>query len=155
MANSNKPLTPALANADDGGMPRGGDRRQSSTPRLSSFSFGAGRRRNVRRDEEREGAFVDLYNPWLLALIGWVAVMNGLDSFFTIHHLQSGGIELNPVAGHLLMTGRIGFVLGKAVMITLALLVLTMHKNFVMARIGLFLAVSTYTALVCYHLWLL
>lgn len=134
---------------------RGPNRRQRDTPRLSRFSLSGGRRRSVRRDEEREGSFVDLYSPLVLFLIGWVALMNSADSFFTIYHLQVGGIELNPVAAALLETGRLGFVLGKAVMITLALLVLCLHKNFYLARIGLSAAVATYTALVGYHLWLL
>ena len=37
----------------------------------------------------------------------------------------------------------------------MALLVLAIHKNFILARIGLFTAVLTYSLLVCYHLWLL
>ncbi len=98
---------------------------------------------------------MDLYQPWMLGLIGWVALMNAADSFFTIFHLQVGGIELNPIAAMLLETGRVGFVLGKATMITLALLVLCMHKNFYLARWGLGASVATYTGLVGYHLWLL
>ena len=131
------------------------DRRQRGTPRLSRYSLWGGRRRQVRRDAEREGSFVDLYSPGVLALIAWVALMNSADSFFTIFHLQVGGIELNPVAAALLETGRLGFVLGKAVMITLALLVLALHKNFYLARMGLGAACTTYTALVGYHIWLL
>lgn len=135
--------------------PRGLDRRTSDTPRFSKYSLRGGRRKEVRRDEEREGSFVDLYSPAILGLIFWVGLMNAADSFFTIFHLQVGGIELNPVAALLLETGRIGFVFGKAIMVTLALLVLCMHKNFYLARWGLAASVATYTALVGYHLWLL
>jgi hypothetical protein len=88
-------------------------------------------------------------------LLCWVALMNSADSFFTIYHLQFGGIELNPIAAMLLETGRIGFVLGKCLLISLALLVLCLHKNFFLARIGMGTAVATYTMLVGYHLWLL
>jgi len=149
------------ASADEQHAPRGSqvqrstDRRQGGTPRLSRYSFFGGRRKRVRREAEREGSFVDLYSPAVLALIAWVALMNSCDSFFTIYHLQVGGIELNPVAAALLETGRLGFVLSKATMITLALLVLALHKNFFLARIGLSAAFTTYTALVGYHLWLL
>ncbi len=155
MNQSPESASPALQNAAGDSLPRGGDRRSNRTPRLSRYSFGRGRRRTVRRDEEREGSFVDIYHPSILLVIGWVALMNGLDSFFTIHHLQAGGIELNPVAAQLLISGRLGFVMGKAVLITLALLVLAIHKNFFLARIGLVTAVLTYTLLVCYHIWLL
>ena len=138
-----------------GHQPRGADRRREATPRLSRFAFRGGRRRTVRRSEEREGSFVDLHSPLVLIPVLWVAAMNAADSFFTIHHLQAGGIELNPVAGLLLESGRFGFVFGKALMISLALLVLCVHRNFLLARIGLRTAVATYTALVGYHLWLL
>jgi hypothetical protein len=147
--------TPPKPVATSGSAQRRACRREQDTPRLSRFSLGGGRRKAVRREEEREGSFVDIYSPVVLALIGWVALMNSADSFFTIYHLQVGGIELNPVAAVLLETGRFGFVFGKALMITLALLVLCVHKNFFLARIGLSAAVATYTALVGYHLWLL
>ena len=77
-----------------------------------------------------------------------------LDSFFTLVHLQAGGIELNPLAAILLETGRIGFVLWKAVLIGGAILVLCIHKNYVIAKAGLILAAVAYTILVGYHLML-
>ena len=134
---------------------RGPDRRRRPTPRLSRFALLGGRRRRVRRRDEREGAFVDLYDARLLLLAGWVALMNCLDSFFTLYHLQSGGIELNPVADALLRTGRESFVVWKSALISVALLVLCLHKNFSLARIGLAAATATYTLLVGYHIWLL
>ena len=128
------------------------DRRDQATPRLSAYSFGAGRRKAVRRQEDREGSFVDVYGLRLFLLIGWVSLMNVADSFFTLVHLQMGGVELNPVAGALLGTGREGFVLAKSGLISLALVILCLHKNFTLARIGLIVAAAAYTALVCYHL---
>ncbi len=133
----------------------GGDRRQNPTPRFSRYSLNGGRRRTVRRDEEGEGSFVDLYTPTMLFVVIWVALMNIGDSFFTLHHLQHGGIEMNPVADQLLRTGRLGFVLSKGVMIGLALLVLTLHKNFRLARFGMWAAAGAYTLLLAYHIYLL
>ncbi len=132
----------------------GGDRRDQSTPRFSAYSFVGGRRRWIRREEEREGSFVDVYGLkiWCLAL--WVALMNIGDSYFTLVHLQAGGIELNPVAEMLLQSGRVGFVLLKAVLIGVALVILVVHKNFFLARVGVWTAAGTYTALVLYHLLL-
>lgn len=134
---------------------RGPDRRQRPTPRFSRYSFWGGRRRRVRRHEEREGAFVDLFEWPLLLLAGWVALMNSADSFFTLYHLQAGGVELNPIADRLLRLGRENFVFWKAALIAGALLVLCVHKNFALARLGLAAATLTYTLLVFYHLWLL
>jgi hypothetical protein len=45
-------------------------------------------------------------------------------------------------------------VLSKSLLIGLALLVLCVHKNFFLARAGLWTAAGTYTALVGYHLTL-
>lgn len=97
---------------------------------------------------------MDLYGMKILVMVLWVALMNIGDSFFTLVHLQSGGIELNPVAQALLCSGRWGFVFIKSFLIGLALIVLTVHKNFFLARIGLWTAAGTYTLLVGYHLLL-
>lgn len=134
---------------------RRGDRRDRATRRISRYSFIGGRRQKVRRLEEREGSFVDVYGVRLLILVLWLALMNVGDSFFTLLHLQAGAIELNPVAEALLRTGRQGFVLYKSVLISFALLVLCVHKNFVLARLGLLMASAAYSALVCYHVFLL
>jgi hypothetical protein len=131
---------------------RGDDRRRAPTPRFSRYTFFGGQRRAVRRDQEREGTYVDLYGRRVLLAVIWVALMNVGDSFFTLLHLQSGGIELNPIAERLLRTGRFGFVFYKCALITVALLVLTLHKNFWLARIGLWVAAGSYTLLNLYHL---
>lgn len=128
------------------------DRRRQATPRFSRYTLFGGRRRGPRRESERSGSFVDLYSKRLWALLLWVAAMNLADSYFTLVHLQAGGVELNPVADALLRTGRIGFVLSKSVLIGLALVVLCVHKNFLMARVGLLASAAIYTALVLYHL---
>lgn len=142
----------AGAVGQEGLRPRGIDRRLEPTTRLSKWTFYGGRRRDVRRDEEREGSFVDRHGMRLFLLVLWVQAMNIGDSFFTLVHLQAGGIELNPVAKSLLETGRIGFVFSKTFLIGMALSVLVIHKNFFLARVGLWISASTYTALVLYHL---
>ena len=133
---------------------RGPDRRRAPTPRFSRYTFWGGRRRGARRDTEAEDTFVDIYENGLFALVLWIAVMNVGDSFFTLVHLQAGGVELNPVAKLLLTTGRWNFVFAKSILIGLALIVLAVHKNFHLARVGLWTAAGTYTCLVVYHLLL-
>lgn len=143
------------AGPSDRGIPperRGHDRRERKTPRFSRYMLHGGRRRHVRRDEEREGSFVDLYDPVLLLGILWIALMNAGDSFFTLVHLQNGGTEVNPVAAMLLETGRTGFVVLKSTVIALALCVLCIHKNFHLARLGMWTAAGAYTLLFVYHL---
>lgn len=128
------------------------DRRREPTPRVSRYSLVGGRRRGGRRGQEGDGSFVDLYGTKLWLLIFWVAAMNVADSYFTLVHLQAGGLEVNPVADRMLITGRTGFVLLKSGMIAVALVVLCVHKNFWLARVGLWTAAAVYTLLVIYHL---
>jgi len=130
----------------------GSDRRKNPTPRFSRYTFSGGRRVEVRRPGEYEGTYVDRYRNRIVLVVAWVALMNIGDSFFTLLHLQSGGIELNPVAAALLRSGRFGFVFWKSLMIALALLVLVLHKNFWMARLGLWISAGGYTLLNLYHL---
>jgi len=135
---------------------RGPDRRKRPTPRFSRYTLFGGRRRSGgRREGENDGAFVDQYSGRLAVAMLWIAAMNALDSFFTLLHLQSGGIELNPVADAMLATGRIGFVAAKSLLIIVPLVVLTLHKNFPLARAGIWTAAGAYTVLVGYHLTLL
>jgi len=128
------------------------DRRRRKTPRLSRWSFFGGRRRGPRRGEASEDAFVDLYGTGLLLALMWIALANVADCFFTLVHLQSGGSEVNPVADLLLRTGLMNFVLLKCALVALALLVLCLHKNLRVARIGIFCAAFAYAVLISYHL---
>lgn len=136
------------------GRRQNGDRRLTPTPRISEYSLFGGRRRRVQRQAEVEGSFIDMYSTTMLVWVMWVSLMNLGDSFFTLIHLQAGGIEVNPVADALLRTGRFGFVLAKGTLIGGALLVLTLHKNFWLARTGLWISTAAYTVLVIYHLTL-
>lgn len=131
---------------------RGPDRRKGPTPRFSRYTFFGGRRKDSRRPDESEGSYVDRYRTLVVLAVGWIALMNIGDSFFTLWHLQSGGIELNPVAAALLTTGRFGFVFWKSLLIAVSLVVLVLHKNFWMARLGLWISAGGYTLLNVYHL---
>jgi hypothetical protein len=146
-------LTPAQPSDSERRDP--GDRRRGSTPRISRYSLFGGRRRGPRREEEREGSFVDRYDRPLVFILAWVAIANVADSFFTLHHLQAGGIELNPIAEELLRAGHFGFVSIKCALISMALMVLLMHKNFAAARFGIWISGVAYTLLFAYHLILL
>jgi len=127
------------------------DRREQKTPRFSSYSLSNGQRKLVRRQDEREGSFVDLYGAGLLIALMWITLANVADSFFTLIHLQGGGTEINPIADFLLQTGLTRFVLLKSALVGMALLVLCVHKNFRIARIGLWTAAGAYTLLIAYH----
>jgi len=150
----NAETLPTDADVEPGAY-RGPDRRIRPTPRFSRFTLSRGRRRGGLRGVEHSNTFVDQYSVRVWGLLVWVAAMNAGDTFFTLLHLQGGGIELNPVAGMMLETGRVGFVALKSFLITVPLVILCMHKNFSLARLGLWIAAGTYTVLLSYHIMLL
>jgi hypothetical protein len=150
---SPEPLTPD--GEIDSRSYRGPDRRGRPTPRFSRYTMWGGRRKGGRRTAEAVNTFVDQYSTRMWGLMIWIAAMNAGDSFFTLFHLQGGGIELNPVAELMLETGRVGFVALKSFLITVPLVVLCLHKNFSLARLGLWIAAGTYTVLLSYHVMLL
>ena len=76
----------------------GSDRRSKPTPMFSRYILMGGRRRHVRRTEERDGAFVDVHGPVGLIIVLAIVVLNLLDAYFTLLFLSHGGVELNPAA---------------------------------------------------------
>jgi hypothetical protein len=121
---------------------------------FSRYSFLGGRRRGIRREDEREGAFVDLYGPGILAIVLLVVGLNIFDSFFTLVYLQRGGLEANPIVQLLLDQGMATFVLVKNLVIGFALCMLCVCKNFSYARLGLQIAIWVYSLLAVYHIFL-
>lgn len=124
---------------------------------LSRYVVRGGRRRTVRRAEEREGAFVDVHGPRLFLLVGAIIGLNLLDAWFTLLFLSHGGRELNPVVqGVLDLDGHPWpFLIFKTVGIGIACAFLTVTKNFRPARLGLWFVFGGYSLLLLWHLYLL
>ncbi|MCU0867092.1 MAG: DUF5658 family protein [Planctomycetes bacterium] len=133
------------------------DRRQRPTPMLSRYALFGGRRRTVRRDDEREGAFVDVHGPRVLAVALAIVALNLLDAWFTLLFLSHGGEELNPMVQLVLDMGGHPwpFLLLKTVGIGLACALLVVTKHFRPARWGLAIVLVGYSVLLCWHLYLL
>jgi Domain of unknown function (DUF5658) len=131
---------------------RGGDRRKRPTPMFSRYTFFGGRRRNPRRDWEREGTFVDLYEPRLAILVCAFFFLTVLDSVSTVIYLRKGGEELNPIAKMMLDHGEVAFVFIKGMLTMICSLFVLLHKNFRYANIALGVGFSFYFALAIYHL---
>jgi hypothetical protein len=136
---------------------RAADRRQQPTRMWSRYVFSGGRRRTIRRREERDGAFVDVHGPRALLLVLTILVLNLADAWFTLLFLSHGGREMNPVVQGVLDLGGHPwpFVLLKTVGIGIACTFLTMTKHFRPARLGLCFVAIGYTVLLGWHLWLL
>ena len=136
---------------------RQSDRRHRPTPMLSRYALWGGRRRQARREGEREGAFVDVHGPRLLAMVLAILALNLLDAWFTLVFLSHGGKELNPMVQTVLDLGDHPwpFLVMKTLGIGVLCAYLTLAKNFRSARIGLWVVFVGYTALLGWHLYLL
>ena len=84
-----------------------------------------------------------------------VVALNTLDAGFTAFFLSHGGQEMNPLMDLLLHSGCTLFIAGKSLVIALCILVLSITKNFKVARIGLATVILIYAAVLGWHLYLL
>ncbi len=126
------------------------DRRQEPTPFWSAFT-GRRRRRQGRRAGEREYIYVDRFTRRDVLLVLSILLLNIFDALFTLIWLRRGGAEGNPVMAWLLEIGDGAFLAQKCLVVGLWLLLLVVHKNFPLARIGLWSLAGIYSLLILYH----
>ena len=130
----------------------GRDRRSRPTSPWGSL-FGLKRRRRGRRQGEEQNSFVDVYRKRDASLLVAILVLNLLDALMTLIHIQRGGREANPLMERLLEDGDFGsFLFQKSASVGSLLLVLVIHKNFVIARRAMWAILAGYLALFAYHI---
>ena len=130
-----------------------GDRRDGPTSIWDSLR-GFYRRKRGRRAGERDNIYVDSYTRSDIALLLSVFILNILDAFFTLRWLEMGGTEGNPLMDQLLQAGDWVFLTQKCFVVGLWLVVLTIHKNFRVARVGMWWLLTFYAIVLCYHFYL-
>jgi hypothetical protein len=134
------------------------DRRSRPTSPLDALRLN-GRRRRVRRREERQGAhFVDRFHPGTLALIVALLGLTIADGVLTIELIGLNSEEANPVMAHLLRHGDSAFLLGKYVMTAAGLPFLVVYQHYPLCRsrfrVGCLLPVFVALYLVLlFHQW--
>lgn len=129
------------------------DRRRSAN-RLRDTLRRPLRRTGARREGDGDRVYVDRYRGSDAALLLGIFVINIADAYFTLHWIGRGGAEGNPLMEWLLGHGQTAFVFFKCLAVGAWLLVLTVHKNFQLARWGLWALMAFYTALLFYHVFL-
>jgi len=104
--------TAEAANEAQSRVYRGPDRRK---PTLKSFIYGAfhPRRRRIRRDEDRNSAFLDWYPTHLLVAATMIMGLSVADGLFTVHLVNAGAVELNPLLAVLVHNDPMWFALIK------------------------------------------
>ena len=126
------------------------DRRDAPTRGWDSLR-GFYRRTKGRRQGESENIYVDSYTRQDVALTLGVLVLNILDAFFTLRWLGMGGGEGNPLMEMLIRAKDMLFLLQKCIVVGLWLVILVIHKNFRIARLGLWAAFILYLGILLYH----
>lgn len=123
--------TGAGAESAQGPQRSGRDRRKAPTPPLSRYTLWGGRRKGPRRPEDAEvHRFVDLYdNRFLLPLLTLLG-LSLVDALFTLHFINAGAREMNPVMDFFLRLSGETFYYVKFGATALGLLILCWLKNF-------------------------
>jgi hypothetical protein len=107
-----------------------GERRWHRRPRLKFFLLG-GRRKSARRgDDKKEFIYVDQYRPWLLFVIILLLILSISDGLFTLHLIDRGAIEKNPLMAYFLSLGAWPFMTAKFLLTCSGILILLVFHNF-------------------------
>jgi len=132
------------------------DRRKTPTPIFNRFSLWGGRRRLVRRSEDKKKhLFVDLYSARLLIAVVLILCLSSLDAFLTLELIERGKVvEANPIMAYFLNIGIMPFTGIKFLITATALIVLCVFKNVRVTRISLPLAIKIYMAVIAYECYL-
>lgn len=148
-------LSPANAHgsSSDGSDRRLGDRRDRPTRFWASLS-GPRRRSGGRRGRESENSYVDRYRTSDILLLAGIFILNLADAVFTLVWLRRGGSEGNPIMQWFLEQGDWAFLAQKCLVVGLWLVILVVHKNFQIARTGLWCLLALYGAIFIYHIFL-
>lgn len=130
------------------------DRRKSTTPFISRYSFLGGHRKIVRRDEDKKKyAFVDLYSPRLFIILLVLSALSIVDSYFTLSLIKENlAAEINPIMAFFLERGSTPFVLSKYLITTIPLFILCICKNRPTTRVLVVFTVFIYLFIIMHEL---
>ena len=130
------------------------DRRKSPTPMFSRYTLYGGRRKEIRRVEDRKThRYVDVYSPWLLLILLSIVLISCIDAYLTLLMIENKIVlEGNPVMAYYLDFGAITFFVVKYSFTALSVIILCVLKNSFVSRAGLFAAMFIYLVVVLYEL---
>ena len=137
------------------------DRRKNQRAGIRYFLLN-GRREKIRREEDQgKMVFFDRYNPKLFVVIMAILWLSVFDAFLTLHLIDSGSAELNPIMAFFLDYGPLPFVVAKYFLTSLGVMILLIFKNAFRRKAKLRLhslfavAVYAFTLVIFWELFLL
>jgi len=130
------------------------DRRKRPTPFISRYSFHGGRRKIIRRKEDKKRyVFVDLYSTRLLIILLVLSALSIIDTYFTLSLIRVNlAAEINPIMSFFLGYGSTPFILSKFLFTTIPLFVLCICKNRPITRVLVVLTVCLYLVVIMHEL---
>ena len=122
---------------------------------------GIGKRRIIRRKEDRERIFlVDQYSPALFLTIVAIMFLCIIDALLTLFLLKHGAYEANPIMAYLLNIGPYAFLVPKYVLTILGAFSLFFFRSVVIPKLNvttkslLYLLAWLYVSIVAWELYL-
>jgi len=130
------------------------DRRKQSTPFLSKQTIFGGRRRTIRREEDKgRHIFLDKYGLLLFITLLLLLLLSITDAYLTLTLVKAyNATELNPVMAFYLEYGSVTFFLEKFLFTSVAVFIFCVFNHFAVVKISLALAIIIYLGVVQYEL---
>ena len=121
---------------------------------FSKYSFYGGRRKDIRREEDKKRhRYVDIYSPGLFSILLSIVIVNCIDAYLTLLMIEKKVVtEANPVMAFYLEFGTLPFFAVKYSLTAIPIIILCILKNSFITRIGLFSAMVIYLVVVLYEL---
>jgi hypothetical protein len=130
------------------------DRRKQSTSFLSRQTISGGRRRTIRRKEDKgKHIILDSYGLLLFTTLLFILILSITDAYLTLILVKDyNATELNPIMAFYLEYGSITFFLGKFLFTSVAVFIFCVFNRFAVVRISLALAIIIYLGVVHYEI---
>jgi hypothetical protein len=134
-----------------------GDRRKLRSRFLSKHTIFGGRRRIIRRREDKKShILVDSYDLRTFIVILLLLMLSISDAYLTLTLVKTyDAIELNPIMALYLEAGNITFFLEKFLITSMAVFIFCVFSHRAVTRVFLGLSIIIYSGLVYYEVSLL
>ena len=130
------------------------DRRKRPTSRWSWFTFFGRRRIFRRRSDHEKGGYLDRYSYILFFLLVLILGLNVFDSLFTMMMIDLGDQESNPLVRSYVEVHGEMFWVWRFVIVSIALILLYLHRGFILVRRVIIAIGLIYIVIVVYQIYL-
>ena len=131
------------------------DRRKQPTPPFSRYTLFGNRMGIRRRDDQRNGGYVDRYDSGLFFFLILILTFNILDILYTMKILDIGGWEANPIVRVLMYRYGSKFWIWKFAIVSLSVIFFCLHSQFRLAKAFIISISLIYITVVLYLIFLI